>query len=100
MMKINFKEQDPQKIVAELHSALGGRKLASILDLSLVGKDIHVTIKKLGTSTLEFTHNPSVKSGLEWELSAEKIALTHKAFKTEMIAKLTKIIENIGGVVS
>lgn len=99
-MKLYFKEKDPNKVISDLTAALGGRKLGSLLEFSLNGKDVTVTIKKLGTSTLEFTHNPSRSDGLEWVLSQEKIAFAHKAFKDDMLSKLTTIIENIGGVVT
>ena len=36
---------------------------------------------------------------LIWELQTEKIALAHKAFKSEVLEKLTKIITQTGGTV-
>ncbi len=98
-MKIFFKEGKPEDIVEKIRSELGGRKLGEMLDFSLSGDKLNVVIKKMGTSQLEFSikrDNP----GSNWTLSQEKIALSHKVFKAEMMGKLTKIIERVGGKVT
>ncbi|MBP6217662.1 MAG: hypothetical protein KA436_03630 [Oligoflexales bacterium] len=99
-MKIQFQEKDPEKVVHKIQESLGGRQLGSLLNFNLKDKNVTVKIQKFGTSTLEFSHNPAVKESLEWVLSSEKIAFAHKAFKEEVLSKLKKVIEDLGGMVS
>lgn len=99
-MKIRFKEKAPQAALADIKKALEGRKLGELVAFNLEKDDLTVTIQKMGKSVLEFTKNPASKGGdLEWDLTSEKIALTHKAFKGEVIDKITKIIQGVGGQV-
>jgi hypothetical protein len=95
-MKIHFTNTEPSVVVEGLKEALGGRKLGELLSIDLHGNDIHVTIRKMGTSTLQFSHSAK-GPGHTWELTTEKLALTHRAFKGEVMDKLTKIVQQLGG---
>ncbi len=97
-MKINFSDTDPQKILKNITDALGGRELANIVDFNFEGKDLIVTISKFGTSVLTFS-NRAANNGLQYELTSEKIAFAHRAFKDEVKQKLFKVIQNAGGSV-
>lgn len=97
-MKIYFQDKEPAQVVSDLTSKLGTRKMGEFVTLNLKDSDIEVTIKKMGTSTLLFGHSRR-NGGREWQLVKEKIALPHRVFKQEIIGKLTKIINQIGGEV-
>ena len=95
-MEIYFKDKNTLEVIEGIKTKLGGRKLGDLLEIEADGDDIRVTIRKMGTSTLEFSHMKS-KEGHKWELSKEKLALTHRAFKGEILDKLTSIIDSMGG---
>lgn len=95
-MEIQFKDKDTKAVIEGIKNKLDGRKLGDLLEIEADGEDIRVTIRKMGTSTLEFSHQKT-KEGHSWELSKEKIALTHKAFRGEIIEKLTHIVDSLGG---
>jgi hypothetical protein len=97
-MEIYFKDKNTREVIDGIQDKLGGRKLGDLLEIEAVGEDIRVTIRKMGTSTLEFSHRKE-EDGHSWELSKEKLALTHRAFKNEILAKLTHIIDSMGGKV-
>ncbi|MEZ4741702.1 MAG: hypothetical protein R3B45_04525 [Bdellovibrionota bacterium] len=97
-MKFYFPESDTEKIVKSLKKALSGRKLGKMVDFNNEATKIRVTISKLGTSNIDFKQTPA-KDGVEWTLTSEKIAFSHKAFKDEVIEKINKIIESVGGTV-
>ena len=97
-MEIYFKDKNTQEVIEGIKSKLGGRKLGDLLEIEADGEDIRVTIRKMGTSVLEFSHQEQ-KEGHKWELSKEKLALTHRAFKCEIVEKLTDIIGSMGGKV-
>ena len=97
-MKISFTEREPQKNLDQISQLLEGRKLADLVSFQLRGKDLEVVIKKMGTSTLRFAHSES-STGMLWELRDEKIALTHRAFKDEMLEKIIKLVNQAGGEV-
>jgi len=97
-MEIYFKDKNTQEVIDGIKSKLGGRKLGDLLEIEAEGEDIRVTIRKMGTSVLEFSHRDQ-KEGHKWELSKEKLALTHRAFKGEIVEKLTDIIGSMGGKV-
>ena len=97
-MRVTFSESDRNKVLDSIKDALGQRKLADLLDFSVSPGNLTVTISKLGTSTLSFTEKP-IDSGLEYTLTTEKIALSHRAFRGEVTEKIMKIIEKAGGKV-
>ncbi len=98
-MKVNFTETNRDKVLANIKEALGTRKLAEIVDFTLLQGKLQVTISKLGTSTLLFSES-SHEGGLEYTLSSEKIAFAHKALKGEVTSKIIAVIEKAGGKVS
>ena len=98
-MKIIFKEGDAPAIVEKIKAQLAGRKLGEMVSFSLNGKDLEVTIKKLGTSSLKFT-DESKNGSIQWNLTSEKIAFAHKAFKDDVLEKITKVVNQVGGSVS
>lgn len=98
-MKITYKKKDPQEILSLIEERLGGRKLAKILSFKLEGNDLFVTIKKMGTSQLNFSHVEN-QGEITWTLTKEKIALSHKAFKGEVLNKLAKVVSDTGGQLS
>ena len=97
-MRFSFRQGTPEEIVARLEDKLEGRKLGKMVSFDLSGNNLEVTIKKMGKSSLYFQGSSKGK-GTEWELEDEKIALTHRAFKGEVLSKITKIVEQIGGEV-
>lgn len=97
-MRIIYDQGEPNEILSNIQEQLGGRKLGKLLHFDLDSDTLDVTIKKMGTSKLSFTQT-KLSSGLEWELTDEKIALSHKAFKGDVLKKLTKVIELTGGQV-
>lgn len=98
-MFIEYGKGSPSEILSAIKEQLGGRKLGKIIDFTLDKDNLAVTIKKMGTSYLNFKCIGTEK-GVRWELEQEKIALTHKTFKKEMIRKLSKAISNTGGKLS
>ncbi len=98
-MNIEFKEKDRNKILASIHEAMGGRKLAELVTFNLKTGALEVVISKLGTSTLTFAESPAA-TGISYKLTSEKIAFTHKAFKDEVTKKIMAVIEQAGGKIS
>lgn len=98
-MKVEFQEKDRKKVLAAIESAMGGRKLAEMVNFNLKPGVLEVVISKLGTSTLTFSETESAQ-GLSYNLSNEKIAFTHRAFKDEVTQKIAKVIEQAGGKVT
>ena len=95
-MKLHFPKGNPQEIITQIEDKLDGRKLGKIVRFTLSGHDLEVTIKKVGTSSLFFM-GASTNGGFDWVLEKEKIALAHKAFRSEMLKKIAKIVDQIGG---
>lgn len=99
-MEINYpNDLEPTEVVERIKNELGGRKLGKILTFEISETELNVTIKKMGTSTLSFTRS-SDSENINWVLSKEKIALTHRPLKSDMIEKLTAVIKKTGGEVT
>ena len=103
-MKVQFTETDPANVLEAIKAAMAGRKLGDIVDFTLEGQQLLVTISKMGTSTLTFHQETnagksSAAGGLTYNLAKEKIAFTHKAFKSEVERKIVQVIEQAGGSV-
>lgn len=98
-MKVFFSEKNRDKILASIKDAMGDRALGQMVSFSLGAGMLEVVISKLGTSTLQFKEK-EVDKGLEYVLSHEKVAFTHKAFKDEVTAKIVKVIQKAGGQVT
>jgi hypothetical protein len=58
--------------------------------------ELRVLIQKLGTSTLEFRGGQG-PGGIYWELSREKIAFSHKPFRSEAIKQIEEAVRTLGG---
>ena len=96
-MKFQFQGKDnSQTIVSEIEGALSGRKLGKMVSLNLADDEVHVAIKKLGTSTIRFK---SANNGeaVTLDLIDQKIAFAHRKFKDEVVEKIVKVIESCGG---
>ena len=98
-MKFQFKSKDANGIVDSIRNALGGRKLGDMVSFAMEGDNLVVTISKLGTSQLIFTKTDA-EDGLVFILSEEKIAFTHRAFKSEVKEKLCRVVEQAGGKIN
>lgn len=98
-MKVEFIEKDRTKILTSIKEAMSGRKLGDMVNFNLKPGLLEVIISKLGTSTLTFKENET-STGFTYQLSNEKIALAHRAFKDEVTQKIVKVIEQAGGKVS
>ncbi len=97
-MKVFFSEKNRTKILEDIRTAMGDRKLAEIVQFSLESGRLEVKICKLGTSVLDFAECET-SSGLEYALESEKIAFTHRALKDEVKSKIIQCIEKAGGQV-
>ena len=95
-MKFFFPETDAAKIVTSLNDAMSGRKLGKMVDIESKGSEIKITISKLGKTTIEFSQTPA-DGGVEWSKTKEKVALSHRAVKGEVIEKIYKIVVGVGG---
>jgi hypothetical protein len=98
-MKIYFENNDPKKNMTSLEEELSGRKLGEMVSFSLKGGDLSVKISKFGTSELNFSYAPQ-EPGMVWVLKDEKIAFAHKAFKNEVMEKIFKLVQKVGGEIS
>jgi hypothetical protein len=98
-MKVLFNETDRTKILAGIKEAMGDRKLAEIVRFEMNSGTLEVIISKLGTSTLTFKEKIA-DQGIEYALTNEKIAFTHKAFKDEVTNKILSVIKDAGGKVT
>lgn len=97
-MKFFFPKNEPDVLIAEIMEELGGRELGKLLSFEVHGNDLKVTISKLGTSVIEFQGH-SRDGGIEYGMTREKIAFAHKAFKSDVMVRLCKVIEKVGGTV-
>lgn len=97
-MKVYFEGKDRHKILENIKIAMGDRRLAELVQFSLDGGKLEVTISKLGTSVIHFSEQET-GSGLEYALKSEKIALTHRSFKDEVREKIIHCLEKAGGKV-
>ncbi len=98
-MDVKFPEKDLGVILDNIKKALGGRELGKMVSFAQVGSEMIVTISKFGTSTLTFTSKP-VAEGSLLTLEKEKIALAHRALKSEVTEKIVKVIQQAGGTVT
>lgn len=98
-MKVKFDIKDPAAVLSNIKEALGMRELSKMVEFNAGNNSLVVTINKLGTSTLIFDET-ELEDGLEYELTKEKIAFTHRAFKDDVTNKLVKVMEKAGGKVT
>ena len=95
-MEFRFNETDLDVIVSKIEHELKDREMGKLLNFTHSDSDLRITIKKLGTSTLDFSVCED-DGGLIVELKKEKLALSHRPLKKELVQKLKKIVEKIGG---
>ena len=98
-MKIHFPKLSNSQIIAQLTKTMEGRSIGDLVKLEEESGNLVVKISKLGTSTLTFTRKEAGDQ-VEFNLTSEKIAMAHKAFKGEVTDKLVGVIERSGGKVS
>jgi hypothetical protein len=98
-VKIVFAKQDPQTVLDNITSSLGGPNLLSMISLDL-GKNnrLEVTIKKAGTSSLSFDFHENSKE-ITWHLTGQKIAFAHLPFKATIFERLKAAVHHEGGKV-
>ena len=95
-MEFFFNENNVDEVLSKIQGEIDGREMGKILTFSHAGSELTITIKKLGTSTLNFDVVEK-DGGLNIKLMKEKIALSHRPMKKELEQKLKKIVEKIGG---
>ena len=96
-MKFQVPLPDAVSVTEAIKDSLGGRKLGDLLQVTCENPStVLVEIRKMGTSTLEFSVSPK-DNGVYCELVKEKIGFTHKMFESEVKEKIKKVIENLGG---
>ena len=95
-MKIRFSKGDPDKIIQSVKEEIEKKDLNHLVQI--IKEKVHLQLKftQLGTTTLLFREEPRVRGAL-WILEKEKVALTHRVFKTKMTEKVHKIIKEMGG---
>lgn len=95
-MKFTFEGANPSEVLEKIKGVLDGRKLDDMVSFKMEGNDLVLTISKLGKSVVHFKHD-AAGDGFSWTTVKEKIALSHKAFKGEVMGKLVKVVEKVGG---
>lgn len=85
----------PATFVENVMKELSGRPLGNIVQLKFHSSTIMVHFSKLGTSELQYKVVEQDR-GFQAELQKESIAFTHKAFRTEIEKKLSKVLERCG----
>ena len=98
-MEFRFNNKDVDAIIANLQDELKDREMGKMLNFTHSDTDLCITIKKLGTSKLDFSIEEQ-DEGLLIKLTKEKLALSHRPLKKELVQKLEKIVEKIGGSMS
>lgn len=100
-MKVDFVQKTPQEIFDHIQSLLQGRKLGSLVNIQMDASTLYITIKKLGTSRLEFSMEEiELENQLPCTricLQHKKIPLTHRAMEKELLGKFTQVLEQSGG---
>jgi hypothetical protein len=84
--------------VKKVTNSLSERELGKIASLSLSGEDVIITFSKLGKSEVIFSLNND-ESGFKCIHKSEKISFAHKAFRSDIEEKLSKVLELNGAEV-
>ncbi len=84
--------------VKKVTDSLSGRELGKIASVSLFGEDLVITFSKLGKSEVIFNLNKN-ENGFHCIHKSEKISFTHKAFRSDIEGKLSKVLELYGAKV-
>lgn len=86
------------EFIKKVADSLSQRELGKIASVSLHGENIIITFSKLGKSEVVYTLK-NFTEGFQCIHKSEKISLTHKAFRSEMESKLTRVLESNGAQV-
>lgn len=101
---IEIPSKSAQDFVHQVSSQLAGRELGKIVSLTAPGNAIVVCFSKFGKSELTYDVTSAAKSGPDGPLQArlvnEKIALAHRAFRTDIEGKLKKVLLACGAKVT
>jgi len=97
-MKFSFPQDDTTVITGKIMEQLGGRELGKMVQFMPTDSGLVVEIDKFGKSRLEFDRSEDGGNSI-FELTKEKIALAHRAFKDEVSGKLRTVIEKAGGTI-
>jgi hypothetical protein len=98
-MIISFKNTSPQEAVDSVSSGLSDWDFGRHISLELKGSKLTLTIKKLGTSKIEFNVTGDKEKTI-FNKSSETITLSHKAIRPMVESKLITIIEKQNGSVA
>lgn len=81
--------------VKRVEGSLQGRDLGEITKFQLQGQELKVIFSKLGTTELKYKIENRT-DGFRADLVSEKIALTHRPLKSDITARLAKVMEREG----
>jgi hypothetical protein len=84
-----------ETFVQNVESALSGRDLGEIVSFALAGDELLVKFSKLGQSELRYNIE-RLQVGFQAKLAKEKIALMHKPLKSDITARLARVMEKQG----
>jgi hypothetical protein len=84
-----------QEFVGKVSQAMEGRDLGKIVSLKVEGQVLTVVFSKLGTSQVVFDI-ANQGGGFECVHKSEKIAIAHKALRSDIEGKLAKVLESQG----
>ncbi|APJ03459.1 hypothetical protein [Silvanigrella aquatica] len=85
--------------VKKVTDSLSTRELGKIASISLSGENVIICFSKLGKSEVIFTLK-STENGFQCIHKSEKISFTHKAFRSDIENKLSKVLESNGAIVN
>lgn len=78
--------------VKKVTDSLSGRELGKIASVTLLGENVIITFSKLGKSEVIYSLNKN-ETGFQCVHKSEQISFTHKAFRSNIEGKLSKILE-------
>ncbi len=97
---ISVTQQTANDFTQNVGDKLSGRELGKIVSFEVKGDELIVQISKLGKSVLAYGVEKTEHSGFVARLKSEKIALAHRAFRSEIESKLSKVLKECGAEVS
>ena len=98
-MKIEFPKKPTDQIVKDLNDVMDKRELSQTVSLSHKGKELVMTVSRMGTSTLVFTRTDSKKRA-HFSLTSEDIAFAHKPLYGQFKEQLLSVVREAGGKVT
>ncbi|MCY4443390.1 MAG: hypothetical protein OXC44_01135 [Proteobacteria bacterium] len=99
-MKVQFQGSSPEDILTLFQEKIKGRKIAKLLNLSLVDHSLTISVSKLGTSRFLFhVHTDQPLNCITISLYKKHVPFTHRAMEKDIVAKITRIIEDCGGTI-